>query len=212
MEKEFEGKSLDQLIDVICQDFGCMPEDLQIEILEYSDSSGLLSISGKKVKVRARIKPEKILTERANKAVSFLKELFYYADFNIQMKINILKEQMQIEIVLSGEDTKYLLLNGAEPLSALEFLTNKIVAKALGVGPKIILTVEGLNVEREKKLVNAVKRAIEKVKSSKEPQIIKVGNLREQKIVINILKKEPNLTYRIEGEEKQKRVIIELAK
>ena len=212
MEKEFEGKSLDQLIDVICQDFGCMPEDLQIEILEYSDSSGLLSISGKKVKVRARIKPEKILTERANKAVSFLKELFYYADFNIQMKINILKEHMQIEIVLSGEDTKYLLLNGAEPLSALEFLTNKIVAKALGVGPKIILTVEGINVEREKKLVNAVKRAIEKVKSSKEPQIIKVGNLREQKIVINILKKEPNLTYRIEGEEKQKRVIIELAK
>jgi spoIIIJ-associated protein len=115
---------------------------------------------------------------------------------------------MQIEILLSGEDVRYLLLNGAEPLSALEFLTNKIVAKALGVGPKIILTPEGINIEREKKLVNAVKRAIEKAKAEKEPQIIKVGNQREQKIVVNILKKESNLDYRIEGEGKQKRVVI----
>jgi spoIIIJ-associated protein len=185
-----------------------VPEDLEFEILEFSNSSGLLGLSGKKVRVKARIKPEKVLSERANRALSFLKELFYYADFKIETKTRLLKEQMQIEILLSGEDVKYLLLNGAEPLSALEFLTNKIVAKALGVGPKIILTPEGINIEREKKLVNAVKRAIEKAKSEKEPQVIKVGNQREQKIVINILKKESNLEYRVEGEGKQKRVVI----
>ena len=208
VEKEFEGKSLDQLVEVICEEFGCVPEDLEFEILEFSNSSGLLGLSGKKVRVKARIKPEKVLSERANRALSFLKELFYYADFKIETKTRLLKEQMQIEILLSGEDVKYLLLNGAEPLSALEFLTNKIVAKALGVGPKIILTPEGINIEREKKLVNAVKRAIEKAKSEKEPQVIKVGNQREQKIVINILKKESNLEYRVEGEGKQKRVAI----
>jgi len=208
VEKEFEGKSLDQLVEVICEEFGCVPEDLEFEILEFSNSSGLLGLSGKKVRVKARIKPEKVLSERANRALSFLKELFYYADFKIETKTRLLKEQMQIEILLSGEDVKYLLLNGAEPLSALEFLTNKIVAKALGVGPKIILTPEGINIEREKKLVNAVKRAIEKAKAEKEPQIIKVGNQREQKIVVNILKKESNLDYRIEGEGKQKRVVI----
>ncbi len=212
VEKEFEGKSLDQLVEVICQEFGCVPEDLELEILEFKNSSGLLGLSGKKVKVKARIKPEKVLSERANRAISFLKELFYYADFKVETKTQLLKEKMQIEIVLSGEDVRYLLLNGAEPLSALEFLTNKIVAKALGVGPKIILTPEGINIEREKKLVNAVKRAIEKVKTENQPQVIKVGNQREQRIVVNILKKESNLDYKVEGEGKQKRVVILPAK
>ncbi len=212
LEKEFEGKSLDQLVEVVCQELGCVPEDLEIEILEYSTSSGLLGIPGKKIKIKARIKPDKFLSERANRAVSFLKELFYYAELNINTKTNLLRDQLQIEILLSGEDVKYLIQNGAEPLSALEFLTNKIVAKALGVGPKIILKPEGINIEREKKLVNAVKKAIQKVKSTKEPQVIKVGSQREQKIVLNLIKNENNIGYTIEGEGKQKRIILNYEK
>jgi len=208
LEKEFEGKSLDQLVEVICQDFGCVPEDIELEILEFSSSSGLLGIPGKKIKVKARIKPDKVLSERANRAITFLKELFYYADLKIETKTNLLRDQMQIEIIFSGEDVKYLLQNGAEPLSALEFLTNKIVAKALGVGPKVILKPEGINIEREKKLVNAVKKAIERVKSTKEPQVIKVGSPREQRIVVNIVKNENNIGYEVEGEGKQKRIIL----
>ena len=208
LEKEFEGKSLDQLVEVVCQDFGCVPEDLELEILEYTTTSGLLGIPGKKIKIKAKIKPDKLLSERANRATAFLKELFYYADLNIETKTNLLKDALQIEIIFSGEDVKYLLQNGAEPLSALEFLTNKIVAKALGVGPKIILKPEGINIEREKKLVNAVKKAIEKVKSTKEPQVIKVGSPREQRIVLNLIKNENNIGYTIEGEGKQKRIIL----
>lgn len=212
VEKEFEGKSLDQILENVCQEFGCMPEDLEFEILEMSSSSNFLGLTSKKIRVKARIKPEKILSERANRAITFLKELFYYADFKIDTKTNILRDSLQIEILLAGEDVKYLIHNGAEVISALEFLTNKIVARALGVGPKIILKPEGIDIEKEKKLVNAVKRAIEKVKNTKEPQIIKVGNLREQRIVINLLKPERNLTYKIEGEGKQKRIIISVEK
>ena len=212
LEKEFEGKSLDQLVEVACQELGCVPEDLELEILEFSTSSGLLGIPGKKIRIKARIKPDKLLSERANRAVTFLKELFYYADFNIETKTNLLRDQLQIEILLSGEDVKYFIQNGAEPLSALEFLTNKIVAKALGVGPKIVLKPEGINIEREKKLVNAVKKAIQKVKSTKEPQVIKVGSQREQKIVLNLIKNENNIGYTIEGEGKQKRIILTFEK
>lgn len=206
-EKELEGKSLDQLVETACQEFGCLPEDLELEILEYS-SSGLLGITTKKVKAKVRVKPDKVLSERANKALSFLKELFYYAEFKIETKTNLLKDLLQIEIYLSGEDVKFLIQNGAEPLSALEFLTNKVVAKALGVGPKIILKPEGINIEKEKKLVNAVKRAIEKVKSTKEPQVIKVGNQREQRLVLNLIKEEEKIGYIIEGEGRSKKVIL----
>ncbi len=208
MEKELEGKSLDQLVEVACQELSCVPEDLEFEILEFSTSSGLLGIPGKKIRIKARIKADKVLSERANRALMFLKDVLTYADFQIETKINILKDKMQVEILLSGEDVKYLIQNGAEPLTALEFLTNKVVARALGVGPKIVLKPEGINIEREKKLVTAVKRAIEKIKNTKEPQIIKIGSQREQRIVTNLVKREDNIDYKIEGEGKQKKVIL----
>lgn len=208
MEKELEGKSLDQLVEIACQELGCIPEDLELEILEFSTSPGLLGISGKKIKIKARIKPDKVLSERANHALMFLKEVLNYADLKIETKTNLLRDKMQVEILLSGEDVKYLIQNGAEPLLALEFLTNKVVARALGVGPKIVLKPEGIDIEREKKLVNVVKRAIEKIKSNKEPQVIKIGSQREQRIVLNLLRQEENIGYIIEGEGKQKRVIL----
>jgi spoIIIJ-associated protein len=207
MEKELEGKSLDQLIEVACQELGCIPEDLELEILEFSSSS-FLGIPGKKIRIKARIKTDKVLSERANRALMFLKELLDYADLKIDVKANILKDKMQVEILLSGEDIKYLIQNVAEPLTALEFLTNKVVARALGVGPKIVLKLEGIDIEKEKKLVNAVRRAIEKIKTNKEPQIIKISSQREQRIVVNIVKQEENIDYKIEGEGKQKKVIL----
>lgn len=208
MEKELEGKSLDQLVEVACQELGCVPEDLEFEILEFSSSSSLLGIPGKKIKIKARIKADKVLTERANRALMFLKEVLNYADFQIDIKANILRDKMQVEILLSGEDVRYLIQNGAESLTALEFLTNKVVARALGVGPKIVLKPEGIDIEKEKKLVAAVKKAIEKIKKDKEPQIIKIGSQREQRIVINLIKQEENIDYKVEGEGKQKKVIL----
>jgi spoIIIJ-associated protein len=208
MEKELEGKSLDQLVEVACQELGCVPEDLEFEILEFSSSSSLLGIPGKKIKIKARIKADKVLSERANRALMFLKEVLNYADFQIDIKANILRDKMQVEILLSGEDVRYLIQNGAEPLTALEFLTNKVVARALGVGPKIVLKPEGIDIEKEKKLVAAVKKAIEKIKKDKEPQIIKIGSQREQRIVINLIKQEENIDYKVEGEGKQKKVIL----
>jgi len=208
MEKELEGKSLDQLLEIACQELGCVPEDLELEILEVTSSSGLLGLPGKKIRVRAKIKAEKVLSERANRALMFVKDVLNYANLQIEAKTNILKDKMQVEILLSGEDVKYLIQNGAEPLTALEFLTNKVVARALGVGPKIVLKPEGIDIEKEKKLVNAVKKAIEKIKNTKEPQIIKISSQREQKIVINLIKQEENIDYKIEGEGKQKKVIL----
>jgi len=208
MEKELEGKSLDQLLEVACQELGCVPEDLELEILEVTSSSSLLGIPGKKIRIKARIKTDKVLSERANRALMFVKDVLNYANFQIEAKASILKDKMQVEILLSGEDVRYLIQNGAEPLTALEFLTNKVVARALGVGPKIVLKPEGIDIEKEKKLVNAVKKAIEKIKNNKEPQIIKISSQREQKIVINLIKQEENIDYKIEGEGKQKKVIL----
>ncbi len=149
---ELEGKSLDQLVEKACQELGCLPEDLEIEIKEFT-LEGLLS-GGRKVKAFFKIKADKVLSERANRALIFLKDLFYNADFNLESQVKLRKDPLEVEIILSGEDIRHLRQNQGDPLSALEFLVNKIVARALGVGPKIVLKSQGIrskNTENKKR-------------------------------------------------------------
>lgn len=203
---ELEGKSLDQLVERACQELGCMPEDLEIEITEFT-SGGVLG-TGKKVKANFKIRVDKLLTERANRALTFLKELFYNIDFQIDTQTILKKDSMEIEIVFSGEDVKFLLQNGGEVLSSLEFLVNKIVAKAMGVGPKISLKVKGVDLEREKSLLRAAKRAIELIKGDQKERSLKIGNKREERLVLNLLKEEPNIEGVVVEEDKGKRILL----
>lgn len=203
---ELEGKSLDQLVEKACQDLSCLPQDLDIEIVEYV-AGGMLG-SGRRIKASFKIKTEKILSERANRALAFIKEFCYHTDFNLETQTQISKDKMEIIITLSGEDSKYLLLNGGEVLSALEFLVNKVVAKALGVGPKITLKIKGVDLERERRLTQAVKRAINLIRSDQKERAIKVGNKREERLVLNIVKENPDLKAEVVEDSKGKRVLI----
>jgi spoIIIJ-associated protein len=203
---ELEGKSLDQLVEKACQDLGCLPEDMEIEIQEFT-SGGMLG-TGRKIKALFRIKPEKLLSERANRALTFLKEVFFNTDFQLETQTLLHKEPLEVEIQLSGEDVRYLLQNGGEVLSSLEFLVNKVVAKTLGVGPKITLKVRGVDLEREKRLMKALQRALELIREDKKERVIRVGSKREERLVLNMLKDNPDISASFEEDNRGKKVIL----
>lgn len=203
---ELEGKSLDQLVEKACQDLGCLPEDMEIEIQEFT-SGGMLG-TGRKIKALFRIKPEKLLSERANRALTFLKEVFFNTDFQLETQTLLHKEPLEVEIQLSGEDVRYLLQNGGEVLSSLEFLVNKVVAKTLGVGPKITLKVKGVDLEREKRLMKALQRALELIREDKKERVIRVGSKREERLVLNMLKDNPDISASFEEDNRGKKVIL----
>ncbi len=209
MEKglSLEGKSLDQLLEKACEELSCLPEDLEISIEEVSQGSIL---SGKKIKAYFRIKPARVLSERANRAILFLKELFHNGGLNIDIKTNLNQARMEIDLILSGEDLRYLLVNGGEPISALEFLTNKIVAKALGVGPKVNLKPEGIDLEGERRFLRALQRAISLIREDKKPRTLRVKTKREERIVEKVLREQPDISYTFEGEGKERRVKLEV--
>jgi spoIIIJ-associated protein len=209
MEKglSLEGKSLDQLLEKACEELSCLPEDLEISIEEVSQGG---IISSKKIKAYFRIKPARVLSERANRAILFLKELFHNADLNIDLKTNLNQARMEVDLILSGEDLRYLLVNGGEPISALEFLTNKIVAKALGVGPKVNLKPEGIDLEGERRFLLALQRAISLIKEDKKPRTLRIRTRREERIVERVLREHPEISYNFEGEGKERKVQLEV--
>lgn len=205
---ELEGKSLDQLVERACQELNCVPQDLNIEILEFTPG-GMLG-TGRKIRANFKIKQEKILSERANRALSFLKELLYHMEFNLETQTTINKERMEIEITFSGEDTKYLLQNGGEALYALEFLLNKVVAKSLGVGPKINLKVKGVNLERERRLLQAVRKALELIKTDKRERSIRVSSKREERLVLGLIKEDSSVEAEIKEDSRGKKIVLRL--
>ncbi len=204
-ERVFEAKSVDQAIEEACRVMGCLPEDLEIEILEHG-SSGIFGIGAKKAKIKVRIKPEKLLSERANRAVMFLKEFFLSGELKVEPEVELQKDHVRIN--LKGEDAQLFTANGGAAIEALEFLVNKIVARRLGVGAKIVLDVDGFREERQKKLVRMARDAAEKARKTRRPVSLPPMNARERRIVHMALRGRRDVHTKSVGEGERRHVVI----
>jgi len=204
-EHIFEAKTVDQAIEEACRVMGCLPEDLEIEILEHG-SSGLFGLGARKAKIRARLKPEKILSERANRAVMFLKELFLSGELKIEPQAELAEDYVAIN--LTGEDREVFTQNGGAALEALEFLVNKVVARRLGVGPKIVVDVNGFRKEREKEIREMALRAAEKAKRTGKPVSLPPMSARERRLVHMALRGRKDVETRSAGQGERRHVVI----
>ena len=204
-ERIFEGKNVDQALEEACRVLGCLPEDLEIEILEHG-TSGLFGIGARKAKIKVRMKPEKILSERANRAVMFLKELFLSGGLKIDLEARLEGEGVKID--LKGEDASLFTANGGSALEALEFLVNKVVARRLGVGPKIVVDVNGFRENRERRLLRMAREAAEKARKTRQPVSLPPMNARDRRFVHLVLKDRRDVHTRSVGEGERRQVVV----
>ncbi len=203
--EEFEGKTVEQAIEEASKYFQVAPEDLEIEIITHG-STGLFGIGAKKARIKARLKPEKLLEQRANVAQKVLGGIFEAAGLALISKCQIKDETIQLE--LTGGDKKFLLLRRGAPLNALEYLVNKIVARQLGVGPKILIDIEGFRAEQERKIREMAKRAAERAKKTRRPVELKPMPSHERRLVHLTLRHFPGVQTRSRGKGETRRVVI----
>ncbi len=204
-ERIFESKNVEQAIEEACRVMGCLPEDLEIEILEHG-SSGLFGLGAKKARIKVRLKPEKILSERANRAVMFLKELFLSGELKLEPQAELAADHVVIN--LSGEDQEIFTQNGGAAIEALEFLVNKVVARRLGVGPKIVVDVDGFREKREEELRRMALSAAEKAKRTKKPVPLPPMSARERRLVHMALRGRKDVHTRSAGQGDRRHVVV----
>ncbi len=204
-ERVFEAKSVDQAIEEACRVLGCLPEDLEIEILEHG-SAGLFGLGAKKARIKARLKPEKLLSERANRAVMFLKELFLSGELKVEPQAEMAADHVKIN--LSGEDAALFTQNGGTALEALEFLVNKVVARRLGMGAKIVIDVSGFREQRERRLTRMAREAAEKAKKTRKPVALPPMKASERRVVHLALKDRSDVYTRSAGEGERRHVVV----
>ncbi len=203
--EEFEGKSVEEAIEEASRYFQAAPEDLEIEIITHG-STGLFGIGAKKARIRARLKIEKLLERRASLAQQVLNEILKAADFSLYTNQRLENETIKFDI--TGKDKDFLLSRGAAPLSALEYLINKIVARRMGVGPKIVLDIDNFRAKQEKRIKELARKAAERVKKTRRPVELKPMPSYERRLVHLALRGFSGIQTRSKGKGDARRVII----
>ncbi len=203
--EEFEGKTVEQAIEEASKYFQVAPDDLEVEIITHG-STGLFGIGAKKAKIRARLKASRLLDKRAEEARRVLGEILEATGLVLDIDLKVQNEIIRAEI--SGEDREFLLLRHGTPLNALEYLVNKIVARRLGVGPKIVLDIEGFRERQERKLKDLARRAAERVKKTRRPVELKPMPAHERRLVHLTLRHVSGVQTRSRGRGEARRVVI----
>ncbi len=203
--EEFEGKNIEQAIEAACRHFNVSMEDLEIEIITHG-STGLFGIGAKKARIRAALKPEVALKKRQQEAEQVLQTFLSAAGLEIKGTGKIQNEKIVFE--LSGPDKELLVEKGGAPLNALQYLVNKVVARRLGVGAKIVLDVEGFRANRENKLRSLAKRAAQKAQKTKRPVELPPMPSHERRLIHLTIKEIPGVETKSKGQGAERRVVV----
>ncbi len=203
--EEFEGKNVDQAIEEACKFFDVTPQELDVEVITHG-STGLFGIGAKKARIKARVKEEALLKRRALEAEKVLEDLISATGFEINFRVRVENETILID--LSGKDRELLVSWGGSPLNALQYLINKIVARRLGVGPKIVLDIAGFRQEQEQRITQIAQRAAEKAKKTGRPVELRPMPPHERRLVHLSLRGVNGVETRSKGQGKNRRVVI----
>ncbi len=204
-EVEFEGKTVDQAIEAACEHFGASREDLEVEVVTYG-STGLFGLGGKKAKIKARLKPQRILTTRAEVAEEILRSILEKMNLDVDLFPEVNEETIHIEI--KSPDAGLIIGQSGATLEALEYLVNKLTARRLGQGAKIILDVEGYRDRHIEALEELARKTAIQVKKTGKSITLKPMSARERRIIHLALKEEPQVKTKSIGSGERRRVVI----
>ncbi len=166
-ESIFEGKTVEEAIELACQELGLPREHLNIEIIS-TGSSGVFGLGLKKAKVRVSVpapeaQPEEPGTEKADPK-QILQELIALLDFDLTVESSI---ENGFEVLnLRGKDAGLLIGKQGQTINALQYLLNKMLSKVAGEKIQVVLDCEGYRERRKVYLTEMAMRLKERAQKT----------------------------------------------
>jgi len=117
-----------------------------------------------------------------------------------------------LRIQVRGEDVALLLGHNAELLDALEYLGNRVLARASGEEAKVVFDSSGYRARREKELRLMAEKAAEKVRLSRIPFSFDPMTPNERRIIHLTLADDSSVTTESQGNGENLKVTIRPAK
>jgi spoIIIJ-associated protein len=221
-KREFEGKDLDEAIQMAAQELAIPEAELHYEVVDQG-RKGLLGLGAKSVRIRvkppvehltdreimegeAEPQPERGTSEQAQEVERTLQRMLELV--GLKLKAHCLPQDSGVSVHLDGADQKLLKQRNAELLLALQFLLNRMARRAWpGVG-RIHLTTNGESRKRDDRLVAMARQVAQQVSRTGRTRKLRPMNAYERRIVHLTVREFSGLTSSSDGNGSMKRVRI----
>ncbi|HBM80452.1 MAG TPA: protein jag [Clostridiaceae bacterium] len=204
---EATGKNTDEAIENALNELNVSRKNVDVEVLEKG-SKGLFGIIGSKLaRVRITVK-----NDYEYEARSFLKNVLN--SMGIKSEIEIVDENGELKINISGKNMGILIGHRGETLDSLQYLTSLVINKnnTDGEYKRVVIDTENYRHKREETLIKLANRLAIKVRTTNTRVVLEPMNPYERRIIHSALQNSPYVFTHSEGEEPYRKVIIELKK
>lgn len=203
----FEGKTVEEAVDLACRELGLPPERLKIEVIS-SGSSGVFGLGLKKAKIQVSILEMQPVEPREEKIEpkKILEELISLLNFELTVESN---RENDIEVLnVCGKDAGLLIGKRGQTINALQYLLNRMLSNVAGEKNQVVLDCEGYRERRKGYLTEMAMRLKERVKRTGESSYTDLLNATDRRIVHIALQNDPVVRTRSIGDGQLKKVVV----
>ncbi len=204
---EVTGKTVDDAVTNSLIALETTSDKIEYEVLEKG-SSGILGIfNSKPAKIRVR---KKITIE--DQVRGFLQGVFEAMKIQVEISIQIDKEEGTMSIDLAGPEMGILIGKRGQTLDSLQYLTSLVANKSSEEYVRVKLDTENYRERRKETLEHLAKNIAYKVKRTKKSVSLEPMNPYERRVIHSALQNDKYVCTKSEGEEPFRHVVVILKK
>lgn len=203
---EMLGKTVDEALKNALKELNVTEDKVEYTVIEEG-SKGFLGLVGTKpAKIMVTVKRDYI-----SEAKKFLRDVLTSMD--VKAEIRIKEENNVININLTGPNMGVIIGYRGETLDSLQYLISLVVNKGHETEYKrVVLDTENYRAKREETLKRLADKTAYKVKKTGRGYKLEPMNPYERRIIHSALQNHPDVNTYSEGEEPNRRVVVELKK
>lgn len=194
--KRFSAKTLDDAIVLACQDYGCLPENLNYVVVE--EKKGLFS---RKVEIEVYD-----LSDAIEFAESYIKNAC--ASFGIEANTKATLQDDIIKISINSDHNSILIGKNGRTLQALNELTKLAVSSKFKKRYRILLDIGEYKDDKYRRVIHLAKKVAYEVQKTHVDANLDPMTADERRVVHNALSKIRNVTTESTGEGKRRYIVI----
>ena len=200
------AKTVEEAIELACQQIGLPREEVEIEILDLP-KKGFFGFGGQPAKVRVYQPSE----DKAQIAVAYIKDVLAQIGLsNVEVSAKVEKNNNAV-ITLSGEGLGVIIGRRGETLDALQYLTGLVANRADGDYMRITIDSGNYREKREKTLEALAKKLANNAVKTGRSSTLEPMNPYERRIIHAAVAQVEGALSTSVGEEPNRRVVISSA-
>jgi len=203
---EFTGKNVEEALKNALTELNVTKDSIEYEVLEQGSKGFFNLIGTKEAKISVIVKPD-----YKEEVKNFLKTMFN--NMNVLAEVTVKEENETIYIDVTGPKMGLIIGYRGETLDAIQYLASLVVNKDHSLPyKKVVLDTENYRRKREETLKRVAEKTAYKVRKNRRLYRLEPMNPYERRIIHSALQDNEYVFTFSEGDEPNRRVVIDIKK